>query len=92
MNILPETLGVGQGVVQTVRPYFELFREDGFAPALSLALWVVAAIFGLGGFHCGPSVRTKNRRSSRASAIDRTSSKSASKCSANDRSPVLVSG
>src|SRR5215467_6448418 len=46
MNILPETLGVGQGVVQTVRPYFELFREDGFAPALSLALWVVAAIFG----------------------------------------------
>jgi len=46
MNILPVTLGVGQGVVQTVRPYFELFREDGFAPALSLALLVAAAIFG----------------------------------------------
>jgi methyl-accepting chemotaxis protein len=46
MNILPETLGVGQGVVHTVRPYFELFREDGFAPALSLGLLVAAAIFG----------------------------------------------
>jgi len=46
MNILPEILGVGQYVVQTVRPYFELFREDGFAPALSLALLVAAAIFG----------------------------------------------
>ena len=46
MNILSDTLLVGQDVVQTVRPYFELFRDDGFAPALSLGLLVAAAIFG----------------------------------------------
>jgi uncharacterized protein YukE len=46
MSILSETLGIGRDVVVAVRPYFELFREDGFAPALSLALLVAAAIFG----------------------------------------------
>lgn len=45
MNIHSETLGIGQAVVQTVRPYFELFREDGFAPALSLALLTTAGLF-----------------------------------------------
>jgi len=45
MNALSETLGIGHAVVETVRPYFQLFREDGFAPALSLGLLVLAGLF-----------------------------------------------
>jgi hypothetical protein len=46
MSILSETIGIGRDVVAAVRPSFELFREDGFAPALSLALLVASGIFG----------------------------------------------
>jgi len=47
MSMLPETLEIGRDVVDFVKPYFELFREDGFAPALSLGLLVLAAAFAV---------------------------------------------
>jgi len=47
MSILPETLEIGRDVVEFVKPYFELFREDGFAPALSLGLLALAAAFAV---------------------------------------------
>jgi hypothetical protein len=47
MSMLPETLEIGRDVVEFVKPYFELFREDGFAPALSLGLLVLAAAFAV---------------------------------------------
>jgi hypothetical protein len=47
MSMLPETLEIGRDVVEFIRPYFELFREDGFAPALSLGLLVLAAAFAV---------------------------------------------
>lgn len=47
MSVLPETLEIGRDVVEFVKPYFELFREDGFAPALSLGLLVLAAAFAI---------------------------------------------
>jgi hypothetical protein len=47
MSLLMETLEIGRSVVEFVKPYFELFREDGFAPALSLGLLVAAAAFAV---------------------------------------------
>jgi hypothetical protein len=47
MSLLPETLEIGRDVVEFVKPCFQLFREDGFAPALSLALLVLAAGFAV---------------------------------------------
>jgi hypothetical protein len=47
MNGLQGTLAVGHDVVDFVKPYFELFKDDGFALALSLALLVLAAAFAV---------------------------------------------
>lgn len=47
MTRLDETLTIGNDVVEFIRPYFELFKNDGFAPALSLGLLVLASTFAL---------------------------------------------
>lgn len=47
MSFLSETLAIGRGVVDFVKPLFDLFGEDGFAPALAFYLFGTGMLAGV---------------------------------------------